>query len=173
MNDIISKLKDEAGVILNPETVFETAKSGVVGRLHVARAMVKEGIVSSIPEAFQKYIGDNRPGYVLGFKFSPAQAIKLIKDLRGIPVIAHPYTIHNDDLISEFVECGAMGLEVYYPEHTQGMINFYSDFCRKNNLLITGGSDCHGLAKPQVKIGSVKIPYALVDKLKEARDRLL
>jgi len=169
---IIAKLKEETGVVLNPDTVFEIGNGGAVGRLHVARAMVKDRLVGSISEAFQRYIGDKCPGYVLGFKFSPSQAIKLIKDVGGIPVLAHPYIIHNDDLIAEFVKEGIMGLEVYYPEHSQGMINFYSDFCRKNNLLFTGGSDCHGLAKPEVRIGSVKIPYEMVDKLKEAKGRL-
>ena len=168
---IIAKLKEETGVVLNPESVFKIGNGGAVGRLHVARAMVKEGLVGSISEAFQRYIGDRCPGYVLGFKFTPSQAIKLIKDIGGIPVLAHPYIIRNDDIIAEFVKEGIMGLEVYYPEHTQGMINFYVEFCRKNNLLLTGGSDCHGAAKPEVRIGSLKIPYELVDKLKEAKDK--
>ena len=62
-----------------------------------------------------------------------------------------------------------MGLEVYYPEHTQGMVNFYLGLAKKYNLLVTGGSDCHGKAKPEAKIGSIKIPYILVEKLKEAQ----
>ncbi|MGA2774598.1 MAG: PHP domain-containing protein [Candidatus Omnitrophota bacterium] len=169
---IIAKLKEEAGLDLNPGIVFDIAKGGVIGRLHIARAMVKEGLAGSVAQAFQKYIGDKCPAYVLGFKFTPAQAIKLIKDAAGVPILAHPYIINDDNLILEFVKDGLMGLEAYYPEHTQGMVNFYVDFCKKNNLLITGGSDCHGSAKPEVKIGSVKIPYEMVDKLKEARQRL-
>jgi hypothetical protein len=65
-----------------------------------------------------------------------------------------------------------MGLEVYYPEHSQGTVNFYLELARKNNLLVTGGSDCHGKAKPEVRIGSIKVPYALVEKLKEAKENL-
>ncbi|MFA5275971.1 MAG: PHP domain-containing protein [Candidatus Omnitrophota bacterium] len=169
---IIAKLKEEADLELNPQSVFDIAKGGVVGRLHVARAMVKDGLAGSIGEAFRRYIGDKCPAYVLGFKFTPAQAIKLIKDAQGVPILAHPYIIKDDNLILEFVKEGIMGLEAYYPEHTQGMVNFYVDFCKKNNLLTTGGSDCHGLAKPEVRIGSVKIPYEMVDKLKEARKKL-
>jgi predicted metal-dependent phosphoesterase TrpH len=172
VHNIIAKLKKEAGLDLNPGTVFEIANGGAVGRLHIARAMVKDGVVGSLSEAFQKYIGDKCPGYVLGFKFTPQEAIKLIKDAGGVPVLAHPYIIHNDDLILELVKDGIMGMEVYYPEHTQGMINFYLDFCAKNNLLVTGGSDCHGSAKPEARIGSIKIPYEMVDKLKEAKDKL-
>jgi len=168
---IVAKLKD-MGVILEPEAIFNIAKQGIVGRLHIARVMVKQGIVSSALEAFKKYIGDKSPAYVLDFGFSPAEAIKLIKDAGGIPVLAHPHTLNNDDIILEFIDYGLMGLEVYYPEYSQAMINFYLSLAKTHNLLITGGSDCHGNAKPEVRIGSIKIPYELVERLKESKDRL-
>ena len=173
--DRIYKIADKLkalGIKLNPETVFDIAGRGTVGRLHVARAMVAEGIVTSVYEAFQKYIGDRCPAYVLGFRFSPQEAIRLIKDASGIPVLAHPYTINNDEIILGLIKDGLMGLEVYYPEHSQGMISFYLDIAKANNLLVTGGSDCHGMAKPEVRIGSIKIPYELVERLKEAKAKL-
>lgn len=169
---IVDKLKD-MGITLNPQDVFDISGQGTVGRLHIARALVSEGKVSSVFEAFQKYLGDNAPCYVLGFKFSPNEAIKLIKDTGGIPVLAHPYTLHNDDLILKFIDYGLMGLEVYYPEHSQSMINAYLNLAKKHNLLVTGGSDCHGNAKPDIRIGSIKIPYELVESLKVAKDKLL
>lgn len=168
---IVEKL-NALGIALKAQDIFEIAKGGSVGRLHVARAMVKVGFVGSIFEAFQKYIGDKCPAYVLGFRFTPQEAIKLIKNVGGIPVLAHPYSLNNDDLIPKFVDFGIMGLEVYYPEHSQGLINFYLRLAEKYNLLVTGGSDCHGSAKPEARIGSVKIPYELVEKLKEAKVRL-
>ncbi len=168
---IVDKLK-EINLQLNAQTVFEIAAGGTVGRLHVARAMVKEGLVSSQQEAFQKFIGDKGPAYVCNFRLTPKEAIKLIKDAGGIPVLAHPHVLHRDDLIPQFVDCGLMGLEVYYPEHTQSMINFYLNLAKGYNLLVTGGSDCHGNAKPEVKIGLVKIPYELVEKLKAAKEKL-
>lgn len=169
---ILDKLKD-MNIRLEPETVFEIAKQGTVGRLHVARAMLKEGWVVSTAEAFQRYIGDRCHAGVLGFKFSTLEAIKLIKDVGGIPVLAHPYTINKDELILQLIDYGLMGIEVYYPAHTQSMINFYLGWAKKFDLLITGGSDCHGDAKPEGKIGSVKIPYALVERLKTAKEKLL
>ncbi|MBI4981653.1 MAG: PHP domain-containing protein [Candidatus Omnitrophica bacterium] len=168
---IVEKLK-EAGVALDPESVFSIARGGTVGRLHVARAMVKDGLIGSTYEAFQKYLGDKRSAFVLGFKFSPRQAVELIKNSGGIPVLAHPYSLNNDELIPEFVEAGVMGLEVYYPEHSQSTVNFYLELARKYNLLVTGGSDCHGEAKPHEMIGSIKIAYELVEKLKQAKARL-
>jgi len=168
---IVEKLKD-MGVTLDPKIIFGLSGQGTVGRLHIARAMAAEGKVSSVFEAFQKYIGDKCPAYVLGFKFSPSEAIKLIRDSGGIPVLAHPYSLNNDDLIIKFINDGLMGLEVYYPEHSQSMINFYNNLATKYNLLVTGGSDCHGNAKPEVRIGSIKVPYELVEKLKEAKNRI-
>ena len=162
---ILEKLK-ELGLDLDPEAVFGIAKGGIVSRLHIARAMCNQGLVGSIPEAFQRYIGDRSPAYVLGFKYSPQEAIALIKDNGGIPILAHPYLLKSDDLILQLIKAGIMGLEVYYPEHTQGMMNFYAELVAKNNLLATGGSDCHGDAKSNIKIGSIKIPYELVEKLK-------
>lgn len=160
------------GLGLASQSVFDLAGNATVGRLHIARSLVKEGLVCSIYEVFQKYLGDNGPAYVLGFRFSPKDAIKFIKSFGGVPVLAHPYILESDELILEFAKAGLMGLEVYYPEHSQGMTNFYLDIAKKNNLLVTGGSDCHGKAKPQVRIGSIKIPYDLVDKLKEAKENL-
>lgn len=167
--EMVGKLKD-IGVELEPQSVFNISGNGTVGRLHVARALVKEGRVKTIFEAFQKYIGDKSPAYVLGFKFSPKKAIELIKSSAGIPVLAHPYSLNNDELIYEFIKDGLMGLEVYYPEHSQSMVNFYLELAKKHNLLVTGGSDCHGSLKPDVRIGMIKIPYELVEKLKEAKN---
>ncbi len=167
---ITDKLKS-MGLNLDPQAVFDISGQGTVGRLHVARTMVQEGMVGSVFEAFRKYIGDKSPAYVLGFRFSPAEAIKLIRDSGGVPVLAHPYILNNDNLIPSFINYGLRGLEVYYPEHTQGMINAYLTMASKYNLLVTGGSDCHGAAKPEVRIGSIKIPYELVEKLKEEAQR--
>jgi predicted metal-dependent phosphoesterase TrpH len=171
VHKIIAKLK-RIGIDLDPEAVFAVSGSGTVSRLHIARAMYKQGLINSVFEAFHKYIGDKGPAYVLGFKLSPDKAIRLIRDSGGIPVLAHPYVVKNDDLLHDLIKKGLMGLEVYYPEHSQSMINFYLELAKNNNLLITGGSDCHGTAKPEVRIGSIKIPYELVEKLKEAKDKL-
>lgn len=169
---IVDKLND-IGLGLEAQEVFDIAKQGTPGRLHIARAMVAKGEVNSIQEAFQKYIGDKCPAYVCGFRFSPNEAIKLIKQVGGIPVLAHPYSLNHDELIPQFVDYGLMGLEVYYPEHTPSMINFYLSLAKKFNLLITGGSDCHGNAKPEIKIGSLKVPYELVEALKEAKEKII
>lgn len=171
IHKIISKL-NALGVRLNASSVFEIAGGGTPGRLHVARALLKENWVGSILEAFKMYIGENAPAYVLGFRFTPTEAINLIRNIGGISVLAHPYSLKHDELIPYFVDQGLMGLEVYYPEHTQTMVNNYLTITKKYNLLVTGGSDCHGNAKPEVKIGSLKVPYKLVEELKKAKQKL-
>jgi predicted metal-dependent phosphoesterase TrpH len=65
-----------------------------------------------------------------------------------------------------------MGLEVYYPEHPPQTVEFYLGLAKKRGLLVTGGSDCHGAAKSNIKVGSVKIPYGLVEELKAAREKI-
>jgi predicted metal-dependent phosphoesterase TrpH len=171
VHKIVEKLK-ESGIDIDPELIFELAQDGTVGRLHIARALVKDGLVSNVYEAFQKYIGDRGPAYVCGFRFNPKEAVKFIKDAGGIPVLAHPYSLNNDDLILQFIEYGIMGLEIHYPEHSQSMVNYYFGIAKKHGLLVTGGSDCHGDAKPDVLIGCIKIPYELVERLKEAKKEI-
>jgi hypothetical protein len=168
VHKIVEKLK-EIGVTIDPKIIFELAQDGTVGRLHIARALVKKKAVNNVYEAFQKYIGDKGPAYVCGFRFTVQDAIKFIKNAGGIPVLAHPYSLNNDELILQFVEYGIMGLEIHYPEHSQSLVNYYLELARKYSLLVTGGSDCHGDAKPGVKVGCIKVPYELVEKLKEAR----
>ncbi len=160
---------EELGLKLNPETVFSISGKATVGRMHIARALVKEGLVGSTSEAFRKYIGDKSPAYVLGFRLSVPEAIKLIHAAGGVAVLAHPYMLHNDALITEFAGYGLEGIEVHYPEHSQAMVNFYLDLAKKLNLLVTGGTDFHGSAKPQIKLGMIKIPLELVEKLRQAK----
>ncbi|MBP7216097.1 MAG: PHP domain-containing protein [Candidatus Omnitrophica bacterium] len=165
---IVKKLH-ALGIPLDAESVLALAQSGVVGRLHIARALVKEGFVQSTLEAFERFIADKGPAYVLGFKFSAEQAISLIAASGGIPVLAHPHTLHDDALIVELVKIGMRGLEVYYPEHTARMVETYVRVAKKHDLLVTGGSDFHGEAKEHVRIGMTKIPYELVEQLKAAK----
>jgi hypothetical protein len=172
IHDMVAKLKG-LGVNIDADKIFAQSGKGIVGRLHVARVMLSEGIISSIWEAFNKYIGNNGPAYVLGFKFSAQDAIKLIRASGGIPVLAHPYALRRDDLIPKLVHSGIKGLEVYYPEHTNTMRNKYLRFCREHKLLVTGGSDYHGKAKPDVSLGKLKVPYELVESLRQEKTKHL
>ncbi len=168
VHKIVNNLEQQ-GVKLNAQDVFDISGKGTVGRMHIARALVKGGWVTTTAEAFRKYIGDKSPAYVLGFSLSPVEAINLIKGAGGVAVLAHPYILHDDALITELAGYGLQGIEVYYPEHSQSMVNFYLDLAKKLNLLVTGGSDFHGSVKPDIKLGAIKIPIELVEKLRQVR----
>jgi predicted metal-dependent phosphoesterase TrpH len=167
----ISEKLQTLGLNLKAEEVFSLAQGETVGRLHVARAMLKKDLVKSLTEAFQKYIGDNAPAHVLGFRLSPQEAVRLIKDAGGIPIVAHPHTFNDDAVLFRLLGYGVMGIEAYYPDYTQSTTKFYLELAARHNLLVTGGSDFHGEAKPDIKIGAVRIPYELVEKLKQAKLR--
>ncbi|MGE5280463.1 MAG: PHP domain-containing protein [Deltaproteobacteria bacterium] len=162
------KLKD-LDIPLTVEEVFAEAGAGSVGRLHVAQALRRRGFVATLGEAFAKYIGDRGPAYVGKFKMTPAQAIRWIRQNGGVPVLAHPYTLSDNALIGDFVKAGIMGLEAYYPEHTAFQTQAFVGLAQRDGLLVTGGSDFHGEAKPHIKIGKASVAYAHVERLKAAR----
>lgn len=164
--DILDKLR-KLGIDLDPQDVFNIAGRGSVSRLHIARAMFNRGVISNIYEAFARYIGNDGPAYVGNFSLTPKEAIQLILAAKGVPVLAHPHNSSCDELIPGFVRVGLKGLEVYYPEYSEVITRYYLQIANKYGLLVTGGSDCHGDAKPDVKVGKVSIPYELVEKLKQ------
>ncbi|MDD4909869.1 MAG: PHP domain-containing protein [Candidatus Omnitrophica bacterium] len=164
---ICDKLKT-LGVDIRAEDVLDLAGPGSVGRLHIARFMHQKGYISSVGEAFRKYIGDRGPAYVNRFRLSPPSAIDLIVEAGGVPVLAHPYSLPDDGMIEQFVSQGIKGIEVFYPEHTPSMIEKYRALAARFNLFMTGGSDFHGKAK-DTPLGSVRVPYELVERLKNAR----
>jgi predicted metal-dependent phosphoesterase TrpH len=152
--------------------LFEYSGSGSVGRLHIAHMLLKKGFVSTLSEAFNKYIGDGGCCYVKKFKLLPKEAVDMIKKVRGIGVLAHPKTINienrtTEDIVNELVKDGIQGIEVYHSDHTTKDENELKALAERHSLLITGGSDCHGFGKKEVLIGKVKIPYELVEKIKE------
>lgn len=160
-------------VSIEPEKIINSAKCGTVGRVHIAKYLLEKKYVSSLPEAFRKYLGDKAPGYISAFRLKPHQAIQLLKSAGGIPVLAHPYSLSNQGLIKKLIDDGLMGLEVYYPEHNESKISHYKGIAKEYSLLMTGGSDCHGALKSNISVGTVRIPYELVEKLKEARNKLV
>lgn len=157
----------EFGINIEAKEVFEFAGPGAVGRLHLAQVMYQKGLVASIDEAFRKYIRNHGPCYVKKFTLSPREAIEMIKSVGGIPVLAHPHLLKMDELIPSFIRDGLQGIEVYHSDHLDQATQRYEKLAHKYGLLITGGSDCHGLGKKEVLIGKVKLPYSLVEKLKE------
>jgi predicted metal-dependent phosphoesterase TrpH len=150
-----------------PEEVLALSGGKAPGRPHVARLMVKLGIVPTIKEAFNRYLDHRSPAYVPHYKLTPAEAVGLIKRSGGIPVFAHPVISNCDDLIGELTGAGLRGIEAIYPGYTPEQSEHYRALAVKHGLLITGGSDYHGanFAREQ-KLGELPVPDELVEKLK-------
>ncbi|MCM8792091.1 MAG: PHP domain-containing protein [Candidatus Omnitrophica bacterium] len=166
IKEMIGKL-NALGIEVKFEEVVDLNHNSSVTRLHLARLLLKKGLVGSIREAFVKFIGEDAPCYVGGFHFSPLEAIRLIREIKGLPVLAHPYSVDNlEEILVYLTKGGLAGIEVYYPEHNQVSTHYYEEIAQKYNLLMTGGSDFHGDCRSHIKIGSIRISYDLVLKLK-------
>jgi 3',5'-nucleoside bisphosphate phosphatase len=154
-------------VPLEAETVFELANCRAPGRPHVARALVQEGHCASLDEAFERFLKKNRPAWVPKFKMSASDAIELIHDAGGLAVLAHPGLNKSDEMIPSIVEAGLDGIECFHTKHSTSMSERYLQIADQYQLLVTGGSDCHGLSKGKPLIGTIKVPYQHVQALKD------
>ena len=163
---MIEKLQ-ELGVGISFSKVEEMAKGGAMGRLHLARVILQAGYVNSLEEVFKKYIGEGGPAYIKKYRFTPEEAMRLIVAGGGIPVLAHPVLLRDDGLIPRLVEEGLRGIEVYCTNHNSESFLRYEELARRYDLIPTGGSDCHGLAKGKVSMGKAKVPYSCLERLKK------
>lgn len=166
---IVKKLA-ELGKKIDFNELVQSYGKGSLGRLHIAREMLKFGYAHSIDEVFERYLGDYGPAYVPKKRLSPSEAIALVLKMGGVPVYAHPRISNRDELIPGFVKEGLRGLEVYHSEQDPEVSKRYQELAQKYDLVVTGGSDCHGHGKSEFLIGKVKIPYELVERLKDARE---
>lgn len=130
------------------ETVQALAGDGIIGRPHVARAMVQHGLVPNTQTAFDLYLAEGKPAFVPNQNLSPAEAVALIHAAHGVAVLAHPslYRGDLDRLFDELLGAGLDGVEVFYPLHSEAQTQHLLSFARRHSLLATGGSDFHGVA---------------------------
>jgi len=166
---MVEKLKD-SGVTVDPNEVFALSGNGSVGRLHLARALIKANAVNTMEAIFRKYIGFQKPCYVPNVRLSPREAIDMIARARGVPVLAHPSTLEREDVITHLVENGLRGIEAYHSDHNPKRAAYYQAIAEQYNLIVTGGSDCHGMGKGKVLMGRTKIPYPVLERLRKEAD---
>lgn len=174
---IINRL-NKLGFDISLDEVLQEAGGGQLGRPHIARVLIKKGLVSSINEVFDKYLGKNKAAYVDKYRVDCAEAIKIISGAGGIPVLAHPGLIKSksdktyEDLLITLKEMGLKGVEVYYPEHSPKVTAHFAELAQRYQLLLTGGTDFHGSLKPEIKLGSGKgdlfVPFNLYERLIQA-----
>lgn len=145
------------GIKIDKDTL--PTDSASVGRLHIAKLMVEKGYVSSIPEAFDRYLGASGKAYFPSKRITPIQGVKLIKDAGGFAVIAHPLRFVQqrklEMLIDGLKPFGLEGVEAYYPTHDEMMSKTILSVAKRKGLIATGGTDYHG-ANRNVELGSVE-----------------
>jgi 3',5'-nucleoside bisphosphate phosphatase len=140
----------ELGVPIAWEQVSEIAGGGVVGRPHVARAMIEAGTVSSFDEAFTpQWIGPGGRAHVSRYALDPAKAIRLVRSAGGVTVLAHPRGAARgwripDEVIADLAAVGLTGIEVNHPQQDEGERGPLRDLARQLGLVVSGGSDDHG-----------------------------
>jgi hypothetical protein len=144
---IIERL-NSMGLDMSVEDVSRIAGDAQIGRPHIAKALIKKGYVKDFDDAFEKYLGKGKPAYVEKEKLTWEDALALIKQHKGISVLAHPFTLElkNSELknlVNSMKEAGLNGIEVYYPEHTPEQTKLYKAIARDAGLILTGGSDFH------------------------------
>jgi len=156
---MVAKLNN-MGVQIQWQRVQEIAAGGALGRPHIAQAMLEKGYIRSIKEAFDKYIGHGGPAYVEREKITPVAAVELVLRTGGLPVLAHPLTISDPEtLIIELKSAGLVGIEACYKDYSPAEISRLVNLAEKYGMIITGGSDYHGLDdSAETMLGGVDVP---------------
>ena len=168
---MIAKLR-EIDIKLSFAEVKAVANGAPLGRAHLAQVILEHGYESDWGTVFDKYIGRQGPAYVERKKINPKEAIELIEKIGGVSVVAHPALINSKQVVNELIDWGVKGLEVYHSEHQSKDIKYYKKLAKKNNLLITAGSDCHGKKRKQGQLmGGIKGDYKLLKQLKKAASK--
>lgn len=159
------------GMPLEWEAVLAMAGDAAsIARPHIARAMIEAGYVATTQEAFDQYISNEAPAYVNRLRMTMSEAVGFIHGAGGVAVMAHPAESRLVHLISQLVEAGLDGIEVYYPRHTPEQQSELLALAQRYNLVTTGGSDFHTLNDPgHGQIGCVEVPPGTVEKLKARR----
>lgn len=158
------------GIKVSYDRIKELAGDAMVGRPHVARALLEGGWVTTRQEAFDVYLAEGKPAFVPHQGLTPAEAIKLIHNAHGIAVVAHPalYAGNPDLLLTSLLPYGLDGVEVFYPLHTPEQVSHYAAFTQANGLLAAGGSDFHGFVGDlETTLGSIHLPAGSIEALEK------
>ncbi len=174
---IIKKLQEQ-GFKISMDEIHPDKPGETIGRPHIAKLLMKKKYVSSIQEAFDKYLAEGRICYVERIMPTPKEAIDLIKNSGGIPVLAHLMlykklnAAQKETLVHELKEYGLAGLETYYNTYTPVEQEYVSSLAKQWGLLKTGGTDFHGQNKPHISLfngqGEMNVPESILPELFQA-----
>ena len=174
--EILTLLNKKEGIKIKYEDVKNmVAEGGSIGRPHIAKAITNAGGTSNVMEAYSKYIHRASPVYVERKTVTPFDAVEVIYDAGGIPVIAHPYDIDiAEKLIKDLMNCGLRGIEAYHRKHSPAIVEYFSSMAETLGLIVTGGSDFHApnIMNGQIVLGKNFVPEWVYDKLIREKKRI-
>lgn len=174
--EIITLLNKKEGINVKYEDIqSQVAQGGSIGRPHIAKAITNAGGTGSVMEAYAKYINDSSPVYVKRKTVTPQDAVEIIYDAGGIPVIAHPHDLDGAyDLIKDLMHYGLRGIEAYHRKHSPAIVEYFSSMAEELGLIVTGGSDFHApnVMNGQIILGKNFVPEWIYDKLIDEKKRL-
>ena len=174
-NEELLALFQADGFPIKYEDLIHGNEHTVITRAHFARALLEKGCVTSVSQAFDKYLGDGKKYYRPKQMIEPEEAIRLIRVAGGLPALAHPLQYKlgwkkTEQLLSYLKEAGMMGIEVYYSSHSQSDSLHLREIASRLGLVSTGGSDFHGANKPDIHLGSgyggLRVSALLLDNIK-------
>ena len=176
VNEIITLLAKKEGIKIKFEDIKkQVAEGGSIGRPHIAKAITNAGGTSSVIEAYAKYIHNDSPVYIPRKTVSPQDAVEIIYEAGGIPVIAHPHDIDiAEPLIKELMTHGLRGIEAYHRKHSPACVEYFSSLAENLGLIVTGGSDFHApnMGNGQIILGKNFVPDWIYDKLIEEKKHI-
>src|SRR5258708_18425291 len=183
---LIAKL-NELGVAITMDEVEEQARAGaepgtiqVIGRPHIAAVLLKKGYVTSIKQAFNEYLGQGGKAYFDKERLPPSRAFELIRQSRGVAVLAHPIQLRLgndaelDRVVKDLVDLGLAGIEVIHSDHDAAWVEKFTRLAERYNLLKTAGSDFHRSNKKDINhssAGGRRIPREWFERLRERATR--
>lgn len=175
-HEIIDLLAKKEKIIIRFEDILsQVAPGGSIGRPHIAKAIANAGGTKSVVEAYDKYINDKSAVYTQRETVTPFDAVEIIYEAGGVPVIAHPYNLTNSsDLIKNLMQYGLRGIEAYHRRHTPAIVEYFSTMAEELGLIVTGGSDFHApnIVTGQVVLGKNFVPEWVYDKIVDEKKRL-
>lgn len=174
--EILTLLSKKEGIKVKFEDVKKlVAEGGSIGRPHIAKAITNAGGTSNVMEAYAKYIHDNSPVYIQRKTVSPQDAVEIIYDAGGIPVIAHPHDLDiAESLIKDLMNYGLRGIEAYHRKHSPACVEYFSSMAEELGLIVTGGSDFHtpNIMNGQIILGKNFVPEWVYEKLLDEKKHI-
>jgi len=163
---------EKSGIPIDFEKLLEEAGPDSIGRPHIANRLVREGYVPDARQAFAQYLRRGGSAYVERYRLAPCEAIELVINAGGIPVLAHPALDGAEQHVDRLIDCGLQGIEAYHTIHSPAQTRRYIAMAHDKGLLITGGSDSHGPEGPiPVEIGAAEVPDEYAEHLLDWADQ--